>query len=262
MDLNYPDFTLANYRRLIGHLKSRWQILRLCDAAMDPFGEGILILRHDIDFSPSLALPMAEVEYSMGIRSTYFVALHLYYNLHLPMNANAIKSMAQMGHEIGLHYDNSLYAEEVSLEEKLASLDSHIQILQQICRCRVLSIASHNPSTAKLSDPFRNCVKYNNAYDNKFFQNTVYTSDSCRAWRAGGLKRCWCDPRPRRLYLLIHPELWGATTEVDRMAYLEVLRSCMIREYDTFFDDVRSIWRNHSGGREYDERIRLQRRGK
>lgn len=258
MELNYPNFTLRSYRQLMQGLNCRWQILRLCDAFAEPAKSGSLILRHDIDISPTLALPMAEVENSIGIRATYFVALHLYYNPHYPHNANAIRTIAEMGHEIGFHYDGLLYPrDEASLEQSRALLDRHIQILQEICSSRVISIARHNPSIAKESDPFKTTVKYNNAYDERLFQNTLYISDSCGAWRGGGLSPCWYEPRPERLYLLIHAEQWADSTDTDRMARFEIMRQRATRQHDAFYNEVRCVWRNHSGGREHDERLWL-----
>ena len=258
MDLNYPDFTLPGYRQLLEQLKSRWQILPLCHGFTEPFKPESLLLRHDIDISPTLALPIAEIENSMGIRSTYFVALHLSYNLHQPKNADAIRTIAAMGHEIGFHYDSNLYPNQRSPERKLALLDRHVEILKDVCARSVVSIARHNPSLAKEGDPFKTAVKYHNAYDERLFRNTLYISDSCGAWRTGGLGPCWREPRPTRIYLLIHAEQWTGRTSADRMGRFEIMRARAMSEHDAFFAEVRCVWRNHPGGKEHDERSRLQ----
>jgi hypothetical protein len=259
MNLDYPDFTLANYRRLIEQLKARWRILPLCEAVAEPARPEVLILRHDIDISPTLALPMAEIENAAGIQSTYFVALHLSYNLHQPKNADAVRAIARMGHEIGFHYDSNLYPDgEGSPEPKLALLDRHIQILQEICSRRVVSVARHNPSLAKEGDPFKTAVKYHNAYDERLLQNALYISDSCGAWRAGGLSPCWREPRPARIYLLIHAEQWAERTSENRMARFEIMRTRAMSEHDAFFREVRCVWREHPGGKEHDARSGLQ----
>jgi hypothetical protein len=256
IDLSYPDFTLQTYRCVVEGLRSRWQILRLCDACAEPFTAGSLILRHDIDISPTLALPMAEIENSVGIRSTYFVGLHLSYNPHHPRHAKIVRTIAEMGHEIGFHYDGLLYpGDGPSLKENLALLDRHIQILEEVCLSPVVSIARHNPSIAKEGDPFKTAVKYNNAYDERLFHNTLYISDSCGAWRAGGLSPCWDEPRPKRLYLLIHAEQWADKTDADRMARFEIMRERAMREHDAFFNEVRCVWRSHPGGKEHDQRV-------
>ena len=261
IELTYPNFTLQSYRRVVEKLHSRWQILRLCDAFAKPFKPDSLILRHDIDISPLLALPVAEIENSFGIRSTYFVGLHLYYNLHYPGHADVIRKLAEMGHEIGFHYDGVLYpGNEAALEQNLALLDRHIQILQDICSSRIVSIARHNPSIAKEGDPFKTAVKYFNAYDERLFQNTIYISDSCGAWRAGGLGPCWHEPSPKRLYLLIHAEQWADRTDAHRMARFEIMRQRAMSEHQAFFKDARCVWHNHPGGKEHDERLRLRKK--
>ena len=257
MGLDYPDFTLQGYRQLLEQLKSRWQILPLCHGFTEAFKPKSLLLRHDIDISPSLALPMAEIENSMGIRSTYFVALHLAYNVHQPKNTNVIRTIAEMGHEIGFHYDSNLYPEDQRPLGRFALLDRHIQILQQISSSRVVSIARHNPSIAKEGDPFKTAVGYHNAYDERLLQDSLYISDSCGAWRAGGLSPCWREPRPERIYLLIHAEQWAERTSEDRMARFEIMRDRAMREHDALFKEVRCVWRNHPGGKEHDERSRL-----
>lgn len=259
MDLSYPNFTLRSYQQLIKALNCRWQIIRLCDAFAQPFKTDSLILRHDIDISPTLALPMAEIENSVGIRSTYFVGLHLAYNPHHPRNAKIVRTIGEMGHEIGFHYDGLVYpGDGASLEENLALLDRHIQILEEICSRRVVSIARHNPSIAKAGDPFKTALKYYNAYDERLLQDTLYLSDSCGAWRAGGLSPCWRKPHPQRIYLLIHAEQWADRTSEDRMARFEIMRARAMSEHDAFFREVRYVWRNHPGGKEHDERLRLQ----
>jgi hypothetical protein len=259
IDLVYPDFTLQSYRRVLEQLACRWQILRLCDAFARPFAPNTLILRHDIDISPRLALPMAEIENSLGIHSTYFAGLHLYYNLHYPRHAEVIRKIAGMGHEIGLHYDGAVYsAGEASLEHSFALLERHIEILEEISLRRVVSIARHNPSISKEDDPFKTGTKYHNAYDDRLFHNTIYISDSCGAWRNDGLSPCWREPRPKRLYLLIHAEQWADRTDTNRMARFEIMRQRAMREHEAFFTEARSAWRNHSGGKQHDQRLCLQ----
>jgi hypothetical protein len=255
MDFDYPDFTLSAYRKLLARLKTRWEILPLCHGFEDPSASDSLLLRHDIDISPTLALPMAEMENSLNVRATYFVALHLAYNLHQPKNADAVRAMAEMGHEIGFHYDSNLYPQDPP-GKKFTLLERHIQILQEICSTRVISIARHNPSLSNNGDPFKTGARYHNAYDARLLQNSRYISDSCGAWRAGGLGPCWGQCDRRRIYLLLHAEQWADRTSVDRMARFEIMRARAMSEHDAFFHEVRSVWRDHPGGKEHDERLR------
>jgi hypothetical protein len=261
MDLNYPDFTLVGYKYLLECLHTRWRLRRVCDAFASPVVEPLtLILRHDIDISPALALQVAEIESAIGIQATYFVALHLHYNPHFPRHADAIRRIAAMGHEIGLHYDGNLYS-ATSSEQNLTLLDQHVQVLQEICTSPIVSIARHNPSLSTQSDPFQKCEKYHNAYAKSLFTDTVYISDSCGAWRANGLRPCWQEPQPTRIYLLLHAEQWAESTAVDRMARFDIMRTRAMREYEALFEEIRAVWHHHAGGKEHDARVRWLRQG-
>ena len=252
--LIYPDFTLTSYGHLIAQITTRWQIMRLADAVGGQAGPGSLILRHDVDFSPALALPMAEIEGELGVRATYFIALHLHYNPHTPMHASALRRMVTLGHEIGLHYDGAVYDPAGSPEAQRALLQQHVEVLQDICQAPIASIARHNPSVATGRDPFAVGTPFFNAYDPSLFQDTVYLSDSCRAWRNGGLAPCWHKASPR-IYLLIHPEVWSDRTGIKRLDYLPLLCQQIQQEQDDFFAEVQAIWEHHAGGLEHDRRM-------
>lgn len=71
------------------------------------------ILRHDIDFSLKKALEFAEVEQNQGIRSTYFVLLTTdMYNAMSKEAGQMIRAIMRMGHEIGLHFDETGFFQE------------------------------------------------------------------------------------------------------------------------------------------------------
>lgn len=83
-----------------------------CSESKDVF------LRHDVDFSLDLTLPIAELEHKLGVRSCYYVLLSGPYNPCSAASVNAMKKLREMGHEIGLHYDLSLYPEDPALARR------------------------------------------------------------------------------------------------------------------------------------------------
>lgn len=258
MDLltfDYPDFTFVTYRQVLAQLAARFRIQGVRDVLTEPHVGGTLVLRHDIDFSPALSLPMAEIESELGLRSSYFAALHLHYNPHVRLHADALRRIASLGHEIGFHYDSTAYEDATNSEARMARLEQHVRTLEEICRAPVASIARHNPSIAAGHDPFRTGTPFHNAYDPKLFHDTIYLSDSCRGWRGGGLGQCWSIPKPRCVYLLIHPELWSEAENVERIAYLELLRLRVLDEHIGLYDEVREVWQSHAGGQEHDRRV-------
>jgi len=60
-----------------------------------------VILRHDVDERPYNALRLAEIENSLGIKSTYYFRIVKISNVHI-----VIQRIAELGHEIGYHYED------------------------------------------------------------------------------------------------------------------------------------------------------------
>ncbi len=64
--------------------------------------EPYLVLKHDVETDVSKAYAMATIEFKYGHRGSYYVQAYL---LDSAANADMLKKMQQMGHEISYHYD-------------------------------------------------------------------------------------------------------------------------------------------------------------
>ena len=62
--------------------------------------ERFIIIRHDVDFDPADSLKLAKIEKEFGITSTYY-----FRTTEDVFQPNIIKSIADLGHEIGYHYE-------------------------------------------------------------------------------------------------------------------------------------------------------------
>ena len=133
MTLKYPEFSLDEYRKVLLAICEYRDVLRICDFECSelPRVGKVLILRHDIDFSPAMAMDMAATEHDLGLRSTYFVGLHLQYNPHYHPHARAIRAIAGMGHEIGFHFDGAVY-DGLTINGAETELRRHVSILGDI----------------------------------------------------------------------------------------------------------------------------------
>lgn len=71
-----------------------------------PFGSAgnrrSILLRHDVDHSLDAALRLAHAEWKMGIKATYFL-LHGASYWDSPILPEAVRQLADFGHEVGLH---------------------------------------------------------------------------------------------------------------------------------------------------------------
>jgi hypothetical protein len=63
--------------------------------------EKIVILRHDVDRKPGNSLVVAKIEKEAGIKASYYFRI-----VKESYDEDVIKQIAEMGHEIGYHYEN------------------------------------------------------------------------------------------------------------------------------------------------------------
>src|SRR6185503_11680040 len=75
----------------------------------------------------------------------------------------------------------------------------------------------------------RHRTEYLNAYDDRFFHEMPYISDSCRAWRDEAWELLDSGDLPRRFQLALHPVNWSLDDrdrqEVFQAVHRELLAS-------------------------------------
>jgi hypothetical protein len=181
-------------------------------------GSSQLLLRHDVDFSLRLALDMALFENERDVTSTYYVLPHN--DFYAPFSSEGRSILARMtalGHEIGLHWDSTVYPEDAAGFRR--SIERDVAMLEEVLGQKVRSASQHNPIDSRfvdLSDLFEI-----EAYSARVRERFAYVSDSAMSWRA---HTPW-DVLPRRanLQLLIHPIWWMTPqgTRGDKFAHLK-----------------------------------------
>ena len=212
------DFTYRSYEALLRFIREELgrPIVPLRD---EPTDAAFVILRHDIDYSIVKARRLAEIEHTVGARATVFVLLTSeYYNLLMTENLAALRDIAAMGHEIGLHYDTGAL-DGHSPEMQAAEVARLARLLEEIAGVPVTSVAQHNPSLT----PVRLTIAgYRDAYDRRFCKDIAYLSDSRRLFGAPDVRRFFRDhPRSQ---LLVHP-LWYHDRELTRRESFDAIRT-------------------------------------
>lgn len=176
-----------------------------------------LILRHDIDMSIDAAARMAEAESELGLSSTYFVLLRTeLYNVWSDTGRKQLKRIIQLGHEVGLHLDASLYNHTEAAIEHAAR--SECDALELVIEDPVRCISFHRPAAALQGRPGKLAGR-RHAYEPTFFSEIGYCSDSRGGWHYGhplehpSVRDC------RALQLLTHPIWWQspAVAPEDRL---------------------------------------------
>jgi hypothetical protein len=170
--------------------------------------EPFFILRHDVDYSPVAALRLARLEAKRGYRATYFLLLSsTCYSLLTPEAAALAPQLVELGHEVGLHYDLGVF-KELPRERWDDLLRAQVLLLSRLAGAPVCSIAMHQPGLNG-EDPFAAPMGFLNAYDDAFFKEMPYLSDSCRAWRDSAWEILSGGPVPPRFQAVFHPINWG-----------------------------------------------------
>jgi hypothetical protein len=194
-------FDYLTYWEMLGHLTATHRAVRFVDLQSSFPEDPFFILRHDVDYSPQAALELAEQESARGIHATYFLLPNsLYYNLLDPAHAEVPKRLADLGHEVGLHYDARLFR-SFTPDRWEHLMRVQIAVLEMLSGAAVTSVAMHQPALHG-DDPLRGAVGVLNAYDDRFVREMPYYSDSCRAWR----DEAWSTLAVHRA---LHPINWS-----------------------------------------------------
>ena len=98
---NKMDFTLSAYKQLISTLRSQGYFFQTFEEYIQNSRKKVVILRHDVDRKPGNALVIAKIEKEVGIRASYYFRI-----VKESYDEDVIRQIAEMGHEIGYHYEN------------------------------------------------------------------------------------------------------------------------------------------------------------
>ncbi|MBX3099070.1 MAG: hypothetical protein KF761_05770 [Salinibacterium sp.] len=160
---------------------------------------------------------MAEIEAEEGVRSTYFVLLHSeFYN---SLEAEAVKrfrTISDLGHDIGLHFDASFhapFADQLALEDALVFEKS---IVERVFGGEVGVFSFHNPEIGgALSFDADTLGGMINAYGRDLKAKYGYCSDSDGYWRFKRLSK-FLEGGETYGQVLTHPEWWTPSPMLPR----------------------------------------------
>ncbi|MBD3781901.1 MAG: hypothetical protein IE926_02930 [Micrococcales bacterium] len=254
-----PPFSIEAYCDLLeGFGRAGYRLGPLSGLAVDD-GTRTVLLRHDIDLDVPSVLPMARAEAALGVRSTFLVMVTQHYNPAYAENVAVLRELVDAGHEVGLHYDLVGYPADPSAARR--RLAREVGAVEELTGVPVRCVSMHQPHLTS-GDLFRSGSGLVHPHDPALQGDLVYVSDSCRAWRDETLLGALDAGGPRRLQLLVHPELWLDGHVEDRERYLdEVLLPHAGDAARTYLDrTVRQIWRDHEGALAHDARVARARR--
>jgi hypothetical protein len=243
-----------DYEELLTHLIRlgyRTIPLREFDPDLPPRGATI-VMRHDVDLDPMMALMMARLERSLGVSATYFLRW-------CTSTPYIVKNLRILGHEVGFHYESLA---QLAVKRRLTVTgairkrdleDARERLRREINRFRLLfgpldSICAHgHPVNNRIAIPNNYLVEGQDilsfgvrrwAYDPRIMGTVdIYASDakdSMSLWKAA-------DQGYRLIYALIHPNRW------HYCRWLRHQRWCQLREIISSGDLAGALWAQRPG---------------
>lgn len=203
------NFTLKHYEEICNIIaKSGYKICFFNNYSSN--FKNVLILRHDVDQSLEQSSKIANIENKYNIKSTFFIWLRSpFYNIFEKKYSDIIYEIVNLGHQIGLHFDESIYKIENEIDLN-NYIDKEANIIKDFFNIDIFAISMHRPSKWVLDNDIR-FKKYINTYSKKYFEEFKYFSDSRRQWKEG----CICNKinidKYNKLHILIHPFWWTKT---------------------------------------------------
>lgn len=166
-----------------------------------------VLLRHDIDYEPLHAQPLAEIEATRGVQATYFFQEgSRFYDLWSPDAASVIQGILSQGHWLGLHFDANGVSDDRMVVERVEAIALRMEAR---FTCPVGAVSFHMPTYRPISHlKLRNGRV--NTYAPLFFQEVEYISDSNQECRGKDVLMVFREATVRRLQVLIHPIWWRA----------------------------------------------------
>lgn len=179
------DFTVATYRNLIrAFLDGGFTIMPVRDFLESEPQGSFIALRHDVDEQPQNALKMAEAEYDLGVKATYY-----FRRVPKSDHPDIIHQIAAMGHEIGYHYED-LSKTEGDMDKAIESFKANLEYFRQYYPVKTVCMHGSSSSkydnkdiwsTAKLSD----FGLIGEPYISFDFERIFYMTDTGYAWDGG-----------------------------------------------------------------------------
>lgn len=127
------DFTLTKYKCLLEAIKRKNYPTCTVSDFLESAPSKCIVLRHDVDRAVNRNLEMAKLEYAHRIKSTYY-----FRHIEETFKPEIILKIAEMGHEIGYHYEamdkaNGNYEDAIEIFKKELKDFRKITDIKTIC---------------------------------------------------------------------------------------------------------------------------------
>jgi hypothetical protein len=178
------DFTNNTYIKLLNALLSLGYSFQTFNEFFKSPESEFIILRHDVDRLSNNTLKLAQIENSIGLNSTYFFRMK---NKGIDTyHEKIIKKIANMGHEIGYHYED-LTITKGNLDKAYYSFYQNLKRLRTIYP--IVTICMHGSPLSKYDSrkiwqkyDYRKLGIIGEPYFDVDYSQVLYLTDTGRRW--------------------------------------------------------------------------------
>ena len=212
-DYNIEDFTVEHYKDLLLVASQRYKFVGY-DYSLK--SSGYILWRHDVDVSLNRAFRLAEIESNLGLKATYFINIASeFYNIFEKEQHKLLLDIIELGHDIGVHFDSSLYNIKCHSDLSL-HLSNQSKLLYSLTGKHCHSFSFHNPRGIDFEFEDHDYAGLVNCYSESFKNNIGYCSDSNGYWRHQRLYDFLQTTTFSSLQVLTHPACWQESSMFHR----------------------------------------------
>jgi peptidoglycan-N-acetylglucosamine deacetylase len=174
------DFTYHIYAQLLDSmLKAGYEFQTFEEFILAP-KERVVILRHDSDVSSSSELKFAHFEKNLGIKASY------YFRIPKTFKIDIIKEIAELGHEIGYHYED-LSVTRGNYEKAIKRFENNLKTIRKLYPVKTIAMHGRPLSFWNSKDLWK---KYDfkvydiiaEPYISVDYQKVLYLTDTGSRW--------------------------------------------------------------------------------
>lgn len=175
------DFIIKSYKSLLESLvKSESSLITFKDFISSPVKKSI-VLRHDVDLLPENSLRFAKLQNELGINGSYYFRA-----VPESWNESIIKEVADIGHEVGYHYEN-MDTCNGDVDKAWDDFRYHLDKLRKLVN--VKTICMHGSPRSKFDNKqlwekydYRSLDLIGEPYYDVDFDKVFYLTDTGRRW--------------------------------------------------------------------------------
>ena len=176
------DFTLKIYKNLLTALKQANYNFFTFQEYCEGKAEGkYVILRHDVDLKAENSFETAKIEQDLGIKGSYYFRIVPQSN-----KPHIIKQIADLGHEIGYHYEDLSFFKG-NESEAIKHFEKQLIHFRQYYP--VKTICMHGSPTSKIDN--KDIWKTNNYRDFSIIGEPYFDIDFNKMFYLTDTGRCW-----------------------------------------------------------------------